>query len=174
MAREPQPDARQFTGKLPELVVSPADLSRLVRELETIDSAINDRRLRKKGDSAQMLKASQLLDQTISLNKLNLLQKQDREQLAQFLQTVQTKAPVLHMSFSADPSAAFLSRLMVWLRQEIHPHVLLNVGLQPTIGAGCILRTTNKYFDFSLRQHFAKKRMLLLEQLIPDVRKAAT
>ena len=64
------------------------------------------------------------------------------------------------MSFSADPSVTFLTKLMTWLRQEIHPQVLLTVGLQPTIGAGCILRTTNRYFDFSLRQDFANKRTM--------------
>ena len=50
---------------------------------------------------------------------------------------------------------------MTWLRREIHPLVLMTVGLQPNIGAGCIVRTTNKYFDFSLRQDFANKRDLL-------------
>jgi len=37
--------------------------------------------------------------------------------------------------------------------------------LQPTIAAGCIVRTTNKYFDFSLRQDFTDKRELLLKQI---------
>ena len=174
MAREAEAQGPQFVGKLPELVIGPADVRRLARELESINDVMADRRLRQKGDSAKMLKASLLLEQTVALNKLNLLQKKDRVLLAQFLQIVQTKAPVLHMSFSADPSSAFLAKLMAWLRQEIHPYALLNVGLQPTIGAGCILRTTNKYFDFSLRQHFAKQRMLLLEQLIPPTRKVET
>ncbi|HYH36035.1 MAG TPA: hypothetical protein VD706_00875, partial [Candidatus Saccharimonadales bacterium] len=75
------------------------------------------------------------------------------------------RSPVLHISFSADPSPTFTEKLMTWLREEIHPLVLLSVGLQPTIGAGCIVRTTNKQFDLSLREDFLKKRELLLSQL---------
>jgi hypothetical protein len=71
----------------------------------------------------------------------------------------------MHISFSADPSPVFTDKLMTWLRREIHPFVLLTVGLQPNIGAGCIVRTTNKQFDLSLRQDFKAKRDLLLEQL---------
>jgi hypothetical protein len=40
--------------------------------------------------------------------------------------------------------------------------------LQPTLGAGCVVRTTNRQFDFSLRQDFARKRDLLLEKLVPE------
>jgi F0F1-type ATP synthase delta subunit len=105
------------------------------------------------------------MDQTVQLNKLNLLQAEDRVALQQFLDAVKRQSPVIHMSFSADPSAAFIEKLMVWLRREIHPVLLLTIGLQPTIGAGCIVRTTNKYFDFSLRQDFLKKRDLLLAKL---------
>jgi len=71
------------------------------------------------------------------------------------------------MSLSADPSTRFLEKLVTWLRREIHPQVLLTIGLQPTLGAGCVLRTPNRQFDFSLRQDFAKKRDLLIGKLTP-------
>jgi len=167
----PQADTKKTPGRLPELVISPADVSRLIRELEAINTTLMQQTLRNGGET-KALKASQLLSQTAELNGLNLMQKVDRDRLTQFLHAIKEKSPVMHMSFSADPSAAFLGRLMTWLRREIHPSVLLTVGLQPTIGAGCILRTTNKYFDFSLRQDFAKKRMMLLGQLIPETKKA--
>jgi F0F1-type ATP synthase delta subunit len=172
VAHDTKAAARPKVSQLPAMVVSPADVSRLVRELETVNGALLDRTLRKKGQQANMLKTSQLLDQLIELNKLNLLEQTDRDQLTEFLQGLKKQAPVLHMSFSADPSAAFLDKLMTWLRREIHPNVLLTIGLQPTIGAGCILRTTNKYFDFSLREDFAKKRLMLLDQLIPAPKQA--
>jgi len=37
--------------------------------------------------------------------------------------------------------------------------------LQPTIAAGCIVRTPNKVFDFSLRERFADAEGLLLQAL---------
>lgn len=166
MAHDTQASAKQPAYQLPELVISPADVSRLLRELEAIDDTLLNHKLLKNAGEAKMLKTSRLLDQTVELNKLNLLHQTDRRQLRVFLAAVREHAPVLHMSFSADPSPTFLGKLMAWLRREIHAQVLLTIGLQPTIGAGCILRSTNRYFDFSLRQDFAKKRDLLLTELI--------
>lgn len=155
---------RKMVG-LPVMVASPVDVGRLLRELESIDNALLQLGLRAGGEPVRMPRTSQLMEQTIQLNKLNLLQDADRQMLKVFLEAIQRESPVLHMSFSADPPPAFIEKLMVWLRREIHPVVLLTVGIQPTIGAGCILRSTNKYFDFSLRQDFAKKRDLLRQAL---------
>ena len=155
----------QKAGQLPPLVVGPVEISRLRRELAAIDETLLEHTLRKKGGSARMLKTSQLMDQLADLNELNLLHKTDRERLHRFLEAVASRAPVLHISFSADPSPAFLEKLMSWLREKIHPQVLVTIGVQPTIAAGCIVRSPNKYFDFSLRQDFTDKRELLLEQI---------
>jgi hypothetical protein len=66
------------------------------------------------------------------------------------------------MSFASDPSAVFTVKIVIWLRTNIHPYLLLQVGLEPRIAAGCIVRTPNKQYDFSLRRHFTDQR----EQLI--------
>jgi F0F1-type ATP synthase delta subunit len=152
-------------GQLPTLAVGPIEVNRLIRELETIDNTLLSHTLRKQEGDAKMLKTSHLMDQVVSLNKLNLLQKDDRERLSRFLKAVKQRAPVLHISFSADPSPAFLEKLMSWLRREIHPQILVTIGVQPTIAAGCIVRSANKIFDFSLRQEFTAKRGLLIERL---------
>jgi len=159
-----QPDSHPELS-LPALVASPVDVGRLIHELELIDEALLQMGLRTSGTEVKMPKTSHLLDQMIQLNKLNLLQPDSRVELKQYLTTIQSKAPVLHISFSADPSPAFIEKLMVWLRHSIHPQVLLTIGLQPSIGAGCIVRSTNKYFDFSLRQDFFKRRNLLLAEI---------
>jgi hypothetical protein len=165
MAHEKAKTASPKAGQLPPLVIGPVEIGRLRRELAAIDEAFLEHTLRKKGNNAQMLKPSQLMDQLVELNKLNLLHKDDRQRLRRFLEAVADRAPLLHISFSADPPPAFMERLMAWLREQIHPQALVTVGIQPTIAAGCIVRTTNKYFDFSLRQDFADKRELLLEQI---------
>ncbi len=154
---------REFS--LPPTVAGPADVSRLLRELEAIDNSLLQLGLRSGGGSVKMPKTSKLMDQLIQHNELNLLHKDDRQTLKQYLGAIHDKAPVIHMSFGTDPSPAFMEKLVVWLRREIHPLLLLTTGLQPTIGAGCIVRTTNKYFDLSLRQDFAGKRQLLLDKL---------
>jgi len=162
-----QPKVVKQVTHLPMLAANPGDITRLSRELDSIDDALLESEVRHGADNVKLPRTSQLMDQLVELNKLNLLHKTDRKLVKQFLETVIKQAPVVHMSFSTDPSAVFLEKLMTWLRREIHPQLLLTVGLQPTLGAGCVMRTTNHQFDFSLRQDFAKKRGLLIEKLVP-------
>ncbi|HXR49555.1 MAG TPA: hypothetical protein VN778_00820 [Verrucomicrobiae bacterium] len=158
---------KQLTG-LPVLVIGPVDIGRLSRELAMIDEALLQLGLRKGGTEIKMPKTSQLLDKVIELNKLNLLQQTDRQILQEFLAMIDKQAPVIHISFSADPPVAFLEKLMAWLRHEIHPLLLVRIGLQPTIGAGCVVRTINQQFDFSLKKDFSTKRDLLKQALKMD------
>ncbi len=151
--------------QLPIGVVTRADVGHLLREAESIDNFLRQAAIRKPGTSLQLPKSSQLFDEIISKNKLNMLHETDRRRIYQFLQAIKTTAPILHVGFSSDPSPLFQQRLITWIRQQIHPFVLLQIGLQPSIGAGCVVRSTNKYFDFSLRQKFSDQRMLLISKL---------
>lgn len=151
---------------LPTQVVGPVDVARLLREIEAIDEALLQLSLRSAGAAVKMPKTTLMMDKTIEQNKLNLLQEADRKALKSLLSAAKERAPRLHISFSADPSPVFIDKLVGWLRKEIHPFLLLSVGLQPTIGAGCMVRSINHRFDLSLRQDFAKKRDLLMQQLV--------
>lgn len=153
---------------LPLGIATRGDTSRLMREAESLEDLMRQASIRNPNAAPVLPQISPLLEEAASLNKLNLLQAADRSSLVQFLQEVREKAPVLHMSFSSVASPLFKERLINWLRTEIHPLILIQVGLQPAIGAGCVVRTTNKYFDFSLKQRFAKKR----EQLIASLHSA--
>ena len=152
------------TLRLPLQVTSPVDVGRLLRELEAIDGILSQATLRKENDT-KLPKTTGLMDQTIILNKIDLEDSPQRKALADFLKAVKSKAPLLHMSFSADPSTAFIEKLLTWLRKELDANLLVTIGLQPNIGAGCVVRSTNKYFDFSLRKDFASKRSLLLDKM---------
>lgn len=152
---------------LPIQVISRVDVNRLAREAEGVDEFLTQSAIRQPGTSVKMPRTSKLLDDLLTANKLNILLEDQRRRLIAFLKEVSKEAPVLHMSFSADPSPVFLQKLMTWLRREVHPMVLLQVGLQPNIGAGCVVRTPNHYFDFSLRQKLTAKRGLLLAKLSP-------
>lgn len=151
--------------QLPVGLVTHADASRIAREAEAVDNFMRQAAIRTPGTPVQMPKTSHLFEELVSINKLNLLQEPDRERLAKFLHAVMTTAPILHISFNTDPSPLFQQRLITWIRQQMHPFVLLQIGLHPSIGAGCVVRTTNKYFDFSLRQRFADQRKLLISKL---------
>ena len=151
---------------LPNLVVGPADVSRLNREIDALDNYLRAASLRQPGgESPKLPKTSRVFDAFVSENKLNMLLETDRERARQYLEKLLKHAPVIHLSFAADPSAAFVDKIITWLRASVHPGLLLRIGLQPTIAAGCVLRTPNHYYDFSMRRHFAAKRNLLIEQL---------
>jgi hypothetical protein len=155
----------QATFVLPVSVIGRVDVGRLQREVEALEEFLHQSTIRQPGTQPKLPKTSRLLDEIIQANKLNVLVQADCQRLLQLLKWIYTKAPILHMSFGADPSPLFTQKLVTWLRKEIHPMALLQIGLQPNIGAGCVVRTTNKYYDFSLRHRFVERRQLLAERL---------
>jgi F0F1-type ATP synthase delta subunit len=144
-------------------VATPSDLGRLIRELADVDEHLMQAELKK--HEAKPPRTSKFLDQCLEMNDLDLMKADHRKALRQALTVVKDHAPVLHMSFSADPPVAFLEKLMAWMRREIHPTALITIGLQPNLGAGVIVRTKNKYFDLSLRKDFENKQDLLKEAI---------
>lgn len=152
---------------LPTAVVTPSDISRLLNELEAIESTMLQQKVRTAGKQQAMPTLSKRLENVAELQKLDLGEASGRQALQTFLQDIKQHAPLMHVSFGSEPSTAFLEKLVTWLRREINPTLLLTIGLQPAIGAGCIVRTTNKYFDLSMRQTFIAKRLALLEQIVP-------
>ena len=165
---------RKVNLTMPPTVVGPVDIGRLSRELGSINEVMMQLELRKSGTEVKLPKTSSTMDLMLAHNQLNLLRESDRKVLGKYLDIVKEHAPVVHMSFSADPTSVFLDKLMTWLRTEINPHLLLTVGLQPNIGAGCVVRTTNKYFDFSLKEAFNNKRNLLIDKIVTDTFNNAT
>ncbi len=152
---------------LPVHIVSRVDVGHLLRSAQELDEFLRQAAIREPGTALKMPKTSRLLDEFITVNNLNALQESDRKIILDFLAKVRTKAPVLHMSFSADPAPSFTQKLIGWIRKEIHPHALLSIGMQPNLGAGTVMRTRNSYFDFSLRQRFMDNRKNL-ESMIND------
>jgi F0F1-type ATP synthase delta subunit len=96
--------------------------------------------------------STKLLDELAAANSFNFLRDGDRQKARTFLESLSKYAPVVHISFASDPSANFMSKLTTRLRATIHPQLLITVGLEPNIAAGCILRTPNRQFDLSLRR----------------------
>ncbi|MGH7196051.1 MAG: hypothetical protein ACREGA_04725 [Candidatus Saccharimonadales bacterium] len=154
--------------KLPLQIVGAADLSRLIREFETLDDFFAQAAIRYPEQPAAMPEVSGLLHDFIALNNLDLLRGDQRQNVYQSLGELKVRAPVLHISFAVAASAAFVAKIVIWLRANIHPQLLVTVGLEPSIAAGCVVRTTNKQFDFSLRRHFEQQRGLLVDSLQPS------
>lgn len=144
--------------KLPVVVGTRSELGRLLRELEAVDEFLAQASIREPGTPTVMPKISKAMQELATINSANLLDEGQRTKLINQIKLCREEAHVLHMSFAVEPSPAFVQKMVVWLRENIEPSVLLQVGLQPDIAAGCTLRTRNKYYDFSLRKAMKKHR----------------
>lgn len=137
---------------LPVSVISVVDVNRLQRELILFQDYYHKYSLLK--NNTKNLKppiTSRMLDNLLELNSFDISVDGTRKLLINFIDNIKVSAPVIHVSFSVDPSIRFLEKIISWFRKEVHPNTLLTIGLQPNIGAGLVVRTTNKYFDFSLK-----------------------
>lgn len=158
--------AEQRGFVLPVSIISPTDIARLKREIDGIDNYFAQAQIREGGQQqVAMPRMSKLMDQLAAENKLNMLQNDHRAYVVKTLENLQASAPVLHVSFSVDPPGSYVQKIVYWLRMNVHGQVLVTVGLQPNIGAGCIVRTTNKIFDFSLREYFNEKRDFFIQKM---------
>ncbi len=155
--------AHSKTFVLPTSIISSIDVARLEREVESVRGFLEQAERRKAGERTALPKMSRMLEEIAEENAVNLLHVDQLQKLEDILKTLKVQAPVIHLSFAAEPTSAFLQKLVSWFRKEVHPLTLLQVGLQPSIAAGCIVRTTNKYFDFSLRQYLTGSKQQLIE-----------
>lgn len=136
--------------KLPLSVVGPSDIDRLIREITSLDEFFLQSQAREHSNEHPP-RLSRMLDDLVHTNTANLLLPDVRQKLKATLQQILKTAPTIHLSFAADPPPKALEKIVIWLRTNIDPNILVRVGLQPTIAAGCVLRTPNKIFDMSLR-----------------------
>lgn len=151
--------------KLPDRLVTAVDLMRTIRELKMLDDWLNQAAIRSGGAQVAPPKTSSTLEEMSSLNGVSLLEPSHRNQLIKALESFALSVPKIHMAFAVEPSANFLSKMIVWLRTNIHPLIVMEVGLQPALTAGCSVRTSNKLFDMSLRSRFVDSRHFLAESI---------
>lgn len=149
---------------IPLSVMTKTDVARLVRELDDLEDTLRQAHLHQKPGSTKV-SISQSLRETAHVNNCDLKTVAVRTQLRENLAALKKSAPIMHISFAASPKVDFLSTITGWFRREIHPHALLEVGLQPSIAAGCVLRTNSKYFDLSLRRRLLENDELLTKTL---------
>jgi hypothetical protein len=151
--------------KIPDTLLTSVDLARLLREIEGLDEFLTQAAIRQPGSVDQLPRTSKMLEDLANTNGLSLLHAADRKKLAVFLKDLKTEAPIIHISFSAEASAAVIYKISSWFRANVHPLVLLQIGMQPNIAAGCVVRSSNKYFDFTLRKKFEGKTQALVDSI---------
>lgn len=150
---------------LPDGVATIGDVGRMQRELAEVDNFLGQANVRQPGAPTVLPKTSQIFTELVASNTLNLLVQKDRDELASFLQALRMNAPVVHMSFSSEPSPLFGQKMVTWIRKNLHLYGLLQIGLVPGMGMGAMVRTTNKIYNFGLKDRFIQKKPLLMEAI---------
>ncbi len=146
---------------LPSFLFNRGDVLRLIREVNSLNDFFVGAAARQTGTAMQVPKTTRLLDQLAEANQINLLDASARKKLQNQLEALLQQAPYIHMSFASEPTPRTIEPILNWLRANIHPHILLQVGVQPSIAAGCIVRTQNKMFDMSIRTYLQKQAKFL-------------
>lgn len=157
--------AKKEQLKLPERIVGSSDLIRTLRELKALDDSLHQANLRKPGEPTKLAASSPALEEVAKANGISLTDAKERQQLVEMLKAFQDHAPRINMSFPSEPSGPFVKSLASWLRTNIHPLLLIEIGLHPSLVVGCVVRTNNKQFDLSLGNRFKDSRKLLVDQL---------
>ncbi|MFO0882396.1 MAG: hypothetical protein U0491_03015 [Candidatus Saccharimonadales bacterium] len=150
--------------KLPLLIASRQDITHVHRELRVFSDMVAQSIMRHESPIKYPAISSSLRALAVE-NQVDLRSEEACAALLAELEKFKKDAPSVHISFPADPPPEVVQRIIEWLRKEIDPRIVINVGLQPTIAAGIVLRTPNHQFDFSLRQHLYRNREKLKEAL---------
>jgi len=150
--------------KLPTILASRQDITHVHRELRVFLDMVMQSIMRH-DNPVQYPGISTTLRALATENQIDLRDEAACQELLNRLEKLKNDAPTLHISFPIDPSPEVIQKLILWFRKEIDPRIIIQIGLQPTIAAGIVLRTPNHQFDFSLRQHLYRNREKLKEAL---------
>lgn len=150
--------------KLPIILASKQDITHVHRELRVFLDLVMQSIMRH-DNPVQYPAISATLRALAVENQVDLRSEEACKQLLLQLEAIKANALSVHISFPVDPPAEVTQKLVAWLRKEVDPRIVIQVGLQPTIAAGIVLRTPNRQFDFSLRQHLYRNRNKLKEVL---------
>lgn len=148
-------------SKLPLSIISKTDLARMQRELSKLDDFFVASAARKAGTGIAAPRITHALESLARENKVNLLEAQQRKKFSAEVDELVKSSPSLHLSFAAEPSPKALETVITWFRSNIHPQALIQVGIQPSIAAGCVLRTPNQIFDMSVRSSLKNQEAYL-------------
>jgi hypothetical protein len=152
---------------LPPTVVSKGDVARLMNELERVDNELTADSVRDKvgvSDHAEPV-VSEQLRAFLNQNNLTLDNGHDRAEFIKEMRLLKEHAPVIHMTFAVPADGDSLQQIAKWLRDEVHPQTVIDVGLQPALIAGAYVRTQNHVHDMSLRAALSGGHDLLVKEL---------
>lgn len=152
---------------LPVAVTSKKDVIRLRREIERILEGMLQKRVAKEKSDVErdVPKPGKVLDIVLEENKLEI-NEEDLAKLDLALEDAYNNGPQVRMSFASEPDQESLEKFAGWFRKKVNPRVFIQVGIQPSLAGGCIVRTPKKRYDFSLTTALKKHEAKLQEAIV--------
>lgn len=156
-------DSSQFG--LPPALIGRSDVSRLLREIEEVDYDLETQTIRTPNQPLTIPAISRALNETLTLNNIEVTNLDERKRMIDALRDAKERAPNVQITFAVDPEPSVISYLVNWIRENLHPRALVTVGLQPGIIGGCVVRTPDHIYDFSLRKRFKDEEANLIQAI---------
>ncbi len=141
--------------RIPNTFSSTQQISALLTELEKLKPEV----------FALPQKWPSHLQEFAQINALGNLTVASQSKLISFVKEVLASSPQLSLIVASMPNNEDLSELTGWFRSYIHPHATLHIAQNSDLLAGCILRTKDKVYDFSLRSSLFANSAKLVERL---------
>lgn len=160
-----KPASDEQALRLPTALVSSTDVSRVIRELEAVDNEFEQQRVHAPGTALVVPSLSQSLASLARDNNVDLADDTARLALRKWMVTIKNSAPVLHVTFASDAEPEIVAQIVGWIREKLHPLALVTTGVQPNLVGGCVVRTPDHIYDFSLRERFHSHRSSFVEAL---------
>ena len=153
--------------RLPDDILRRADIARLVREAESIENNTVSANVRTKVTEATKRRSpvSDQLADFLDINQIEVRTARQRSKLVSDLRKLKDNAPVVHLTFASAADIESIKKLVVWLRTQVHPQVIVHIGLQPDIIGGVYIRTTNRVHDLTIRAKLSESRGVIKKQL---------
>lgn len=149
--------------KLPPSIVDRTDINRILRDLDEREAQFIAAAAKSQVLTTQS--SNQKLSDLAGLNSIDLADRDACQKLKAVLEQMAAKLPEIHLSLANEAPQEIIESLTTWFRTNIHPGILVKIGLQPSLAAGCVVRTPNKIFDMSLRAQI-RQQQTYLEELI--------
>lgn len=152
--------------KLPDSIGGKRDLILAMRQVEQIlNDRLQDEVRERFGAKRVGTKAGQrAYEDLLEVNKL----KDDTETLKKLMQALEglkQHSPKIRIAFAQEPDQDLYKQIVAWFRHEINPGLLVQVGVQPNIGGGFVLRTNARRYDMSLKTKILNSTPKFLEIL---------
>lgn len=152
-----------LTRTVPASIATMHDIGKLQRELAALQQYFSSAAKRPSGSPMALPATTSQLENIARQNDCNLLHEADRDKLARVLVTIRQQAKPVDISFAGIPSAMFLQKIVTWFRTNVHKDIVLNVGHDPSIASGCVVRTAHKTYDLSLGHKLLDNRQVLID-----------